>query len=74
MFVLAEALTLPALIAALFVVPYRGGPPASQSAPELVWMAVAVAVGVPLVCSVFLYIRLLQAVARLPAERRPGSE
>ena len=74
LFVLAEALTLPALVAALFVLPYRGGPPAIQSAPDLVWMAVAVALGVPLVCSIFLYARLSQAVAHLPADRRPSQD
>ena len=74
LFLLAEALTLPALIAALFLLPYRGGPPAVQGAPDLVWMTVAVAVGVPLACSIFLYVRLSQAVARLPADRRPDPE
>jgi hypothetical protein len=37
-------------------------------------MAVAVALGVPLVCSAFLYVRLSQAVARLPSDRRPGAD
>lgn len=72
LFVLAEMLTLPVLIYALLLLPFRGGPPVVRANPELVWIALAVAVGVPLVCSLFLYLKLSQAVRQLPASRRPG--
>jgi len=71
LFVLAEMLTLPVLVYALLLLPFRGGTPAVRTSPELVWIALAVAVGVPLVCSLFLYLKLSQAVRRLPASRRP---
>jgi len=74
MFVLSEVLTLPVLVVALVGLPYRGGAPIAQSAPELFWAALAVAVGLPVVCSLFLYARLQQAVGRLPAERRAAVE
>jgi hypothetical protein len=71
LFVLAEVLTLPVLVYALVLLPYRGGPPAIRSAPELALACLAVAVGVPLVCSLFLLARLNQAASRLPPDRRP---
>ena len=74
LFALSEVLTLPVLVYALLLLPYRGGPPVVQSTPELVWIALAVAIGVPLVCSLFLYLKLSQAVGRLPAGRRPDEE
>lgn len=72
LFALAELLTLPVLVYALLLLPFRGGSPLARTSPELVWIVLAVALGVPLVCSLFLFLKLSWAVGRLPASRRPG--
>jgi hypothetical protein len=74
LFGLAELLTMPVVVIVLVVLPYRDGPPAIQAAPTLAWVIVAIVLGVPAVCSAYLYVQLRQAVARLPADRRPGRE
>lgn len=70
LFGLVELLAIPALIFALLIMPYRGGAPVIQTAPQLFWTIVAVAVGIPAVLSLYFFLRISRSLRRLEAPRR----
>src|SRR5687767_7554669 len=76
LFGLAEMFALPILVLALVVMPFRGGAPVLQAAPELFWTCLLAALAIPAVCSLVFLVKMRQISARLnhqPLPSRRGS-
>ena len=72
LFGLAEMFALPILVIALIVMPFRGGAPVIQAAPELFWTCLLAALAIPGVCSLVFLARMRQINARLSHQAPPA--
>jgi hypothetical protein len=77
LFGLAEMFALPILVIALAVMPFRGGVPVVQAAPELFWICLLAALAIPAVCSLVFLVKMRQISAhqrhQVPPSRRGSS-